>query len=118
MATCHIHPGVMVALLLYACSQAIYCSWRIAKACEEWLDFAVVTGMQRPGFRTVDDFRKRHLAALSGLICTPADITRTMFFATLASFVVSPVQIRQFLWTQDAYPIRALECLLRASPRL
>src|SRR5579872_699983 len=55
------HPGMMVALLLYAYSQGVYSSRRIAKACEERLDFAAVTGMQRP------DFRTRHLAALSGL---------------------------------------------------
>jgi transposase len=61
------HPGMMVALLLYAYSQGTYSSRRIAKACEERLDFAAVTGMQRPDFRTISDFRKRHLAALSGL---------------------------------------------------
>jgi transposase len=61
------HPGMMVALRLYAYSQGIYSSRRIAKACEERLDFAAVTGMQRPDFRTVSDFRKRHLTALSGL---------------------------------------------------
>lgn len=61
------HPGMMVALLLYGYSQGVYSSRRIAKGCEERLDFAAVTGMQRPDFRTVSDFRKRHLAALSGL---------------------------------------------------
>ncbi len=35
---------MMVALLLYAYSQGIYSSRRIAKACEERLDFAAVTG--------------------------------------------------------------------------
>ena len=61
------HPGMMAALLLYAYSQGIYSSRRIAKGCEERLDFAAVTGMQRPDFRTISDFRKRHLAALSSL---------------------------------------------------
>ena len=61
------HPGMMVALLLYAYSQGIYSSRRIARGCEERLDFAAVTGMQRPDFRTISEFRKRHLAALSGL---------------------------------------------------
>src|SRR5208282_2048033 len=61
------HPGMMVALLLYAYSQGVYSSRRIAKGCEERLDFAAVTGMQRPDFRTISDFRKRHLAALSEL---------------------------------------------------
>ncbi|MBM4073926.1 MAG: IS1182 family transposase [Planctomycetes bacterium] len=61
------HPGMMVALLLYAYSQGVYSSRRIARGCEERLDFAAVTGMQRPDFRTVSDFRKRHLSALAGL---------------------------------------------------
>src|SRR5712675_2004017 len=61
------HPGMMVALLLYAYSQGVYSSRRIARGCEERLDFAAVTAMQRPDFRTISDFRSRHLAALSGL---------------------------------------------------
>jgi transposase len=61
------HPGMMTALLLYAYSQGVYSSRRIARGCEERLDFAAVTGMQRPDFRTIAEFRKRHLKALSGL---------------------------------------------------
>jgi transposase len=61
------HPGMMVALLLYAYSQGLYSSRRIARGCEERLDFAAVTGMQRPDFRTISEFRKRHLKALGGL---------------------------------------------------
>jgi transposase len=61
------HPAMMVALLLYAYSQGVYASRRIARACEERLDVMAVTGMQRPDFRTISEFRRRHLEALSGL---------------------------------------------------
>ena len=61
------HPAMMVALLLYAYTQGIYASRRIAGACEERLDLMAVTGMQRPDFRTINDFRKRHLEALTEL---------------------------------------------------
>src|SRR5271168_518577 len=47
------HPGMMVALLLYGYSQGVYSSRRIARGCEERLDFAAVTAMQRPDFRTI-----------------------------------------------------------------
>ncbi len=70
------HPGMMTALLLYAYSQGIYSSRRIAKGCEERLDFAAVTGMQRPDFRTIAEFRKRHLAALSGLFAQVLGLCR------------------------------------------
>ena len=61
------HPRMMTAVLLYAYCQGIYSSRRIAKACRERVDFMAVTGMQTPDFRTISDFRKRHLAALGEL---------------------------------------------------
>jgi transposase len=61
------HPVMMTALLLYAYCQGVYASRRIAQACEQRLDFMAVTAMGKPDFRTISDFRKRHLKALSGL---------------------------------------------------
>ena len=61
------HPVMMTALLLYGYCQGVYSSRRIARACEERVDFMAVTGLNRPDFRTVSDFRKRHLGALQGL---------------------------------------------------
>lgn len=61
------HPVMMTALLLYAYSRGVYSSRRIATACQERVDFMAVTAMQEPDFRTISDFRKRHLAALSEL---------------------------------------------------
>lgn len=57
------HPGMMVALLLYGYSRGVYASRRLAQACEERVDFMAVTGLNRPDFRTISDFRLRHLAA-------------------------------------------------------
>lgn len=61
------HPVMMTALLLYAYCQGMYASRRIAKACEERVDVMAVTALQRPDFRTISEFRKRHLTALGGL---------------------------------------------------
>jgi transposase len=61
------HPGMMVALLLYGYSRGLYSSRQLARACEERVDVMAVTGLNRPDFRTIADFRKRHLAALSDL---------------------------------------------------
>ena len=61
------HPAMMVALLLYAFTQGLYASRRIARACQERLDVMAVTGMQQPDFRTISDFRKRHLKTLAAL---------------------------------------------------
>ena len=61
------HPTMMTALLLYAYSQGVYSSRKIARGCEERVDFMAVTAMQKPDFRTVNEFRRRHLSALEGL---------------------------------------------------
>jgi transposase len=61
------HPTMMTALLLYAYTQGIYSSRKIAQACEQRLDFMAVTGNQRPDFRTINTFRLRHLPQLGGL---------------------------------------------------
>lgn len=61
------HPAMMTALLLYAYSQGVFSSRKIAQACEQRVDFMAVTGRQRPDHRTINDFRRRHLAALGGL---------------------------------------------------
>ena len=61
------HPAMMTALLLYAYTQGIYSSRRISRACEDRLDFHAVTASSKPDFRTISEFRKRHLKALSGV---------------------------------------------------
>src|SRR6266571_2888321 len=60
-------PTMMTALLLYAYCCGIYSSRRVAKACRERVDFMSIVGLDAPDFRTISDFRKRHLKALGGL---------------------------------------------------
>ncbi len=61
------HPAMMTALLLFAYSQGVYSSRKIARACATRVDFMAITAMQKPDFRTISDFRLRHLNALGGL---------------------------------------------------
>src|SRR5215475_14197634 len=60
-------PRMMTALLLYAYCSGIYSSRRIAKACRERVDFMSIVALDPPDFRTIWEFRKRHLKALSGM---------------------------------------------------
>jgi transposase len=61
------HPAMMTALLLYSYCQGIYSSRKMAAACEQRVDVMAVTALQKPDFRTISDFRKRHLKALGAL---------------------------------------------------
>jgi transposase len=60
-------PAMMTALLLYGYCNGFYSSRRIAKAARERVDFMSIVGLDPPDFRTVSDFRKRHLTALAGV---------------------------------------------------
>src|SRR3981189_2402036 len=60
-------PTMMTTLLLYSYCCGIYTSRRIAKACRERVDFMSMVGLDAPDFRTISDFRKRHLKALGEL---------------------------------------------------
>jgi transposase len=61
------HPAMMVALLLYAYAVGIYSSRRVARACAERVDFMAIVAFDAPDFRTISEFRRRHLTALAGL---------------------------------------------------
>ena len=60
-------PAMMTALLLYSYCGGLYSSRRIAKACRERVDFMSIVALDAPDFRTISDFRRRHLKALGEL---------------------------------------------------
>jgi transposase len=88
------HPAMMVALLLYAYSRGIYSSRRIARGCEERLDFQAVTALDRPDFRTISEFRRRHLAALAGLFVQVLALCRRAGLVGLGQVAVDGTKLR------------------------
>ncbi len=88
------HPAMMTALLLYAYSRGVYSSRKMAKACEERLDFMAVTGLQKPDFGTISDFRKRHLGALSGLFGQVLGLCRAAGLVKLGHVALDGTKIK------------------------
>jgi transposase len=60
-------PRLMTALLLHGYASGLYSSRRIAKAAVERADFMMIAAGDPPDFRTISEFRKRHLTALAAL---------------------------------------------------
>lgn len=60
-------PRMMTALLLHGYASGLYSSRRMAKACRERTDFMMIVAGDPPDFRTISEFRKRHLQALADL---------------------------------------------------
>ena len=61
------HPRMMVKVLLYGYCIGVASSRRIAQRLHEDIAFRVLAANNAPDFRTISDFRKDHLAALTGL---------------------------------------------------
>jgi transposase len=88
------HPTMMVALLLYGYSRGVYSSRQLERACEERVDFMAVTGMSRPDFRTIAEFRRRHLAALGGLFVQVLKLCRGAGLAKLGHVALDGTKIK------------------------
>ena len=88
------HPGMMVALLLYGYSRGVYSSRRLAQACEERVDFMAVTGLNRPDFRTISDFRLRHLSALSDLFVQVLQLCQSAGLVKLGHVAVDGTKLK------------------------
>src|SRR6185295_13199980 len=80
-------PRMMVAL-------GIYSSRRIARACEERIDFMVLTARQEPDFRTIALFRLRHLEALKGLFGQVLKLCRKAGLVKLGHVALDGTKIR------------------------
>jgi transposase len=61
------HPTLLTTLLLYGYATGTFSSRRLMSRCETDAAFRVLVGEDIPDFRTISDFRKRHLTALEGL---------------------------------------------------
>ncbi|MDQ3071596.1 MAG: IS1182 family transposase [Acidobacteriota bacterium] len=88
------NPVMMTALLLYAYTQGVFSSRKIARACEERLDFMAVTGMQRPEHRTVCEFRRRHLPALGALFVQVLKICQKMGLVKLGHVALDGTKLK------------------------
>jgi transposase len=60
-------PRMMTALLLHGYASGLYSSRRIARAAVERADFMMIVAGDPPDFRTISEFRRRHLKALADL---------------------------------------------------
>lgn len=60
-------PRMMTALLLHGYASGIYSSRRMARAAVERADFMMIAAGDPPDFRTLSEFRRRHLKALGAL---------------------------------------------------
>src|SRR5665647_184265 len=108
-------PVMMTALLLYSYSQGIYSSRRMARACEERLDFLAVTAMNRPDHRTISKFRRRHLSALSRLFVQVLRLCQRAGLADLGPVALDGTKIKA---NASKHKAMSYERMLKTEPQL
>jgi len=108
-------PVMMTALLLYSYSQGIYSSRRMARACEERLDFLAVTAMNRPDHRTISKFRRRHLSALSRLFVQVLRLCQRAGLADLGHVALDGTKIKA---NASKHKAMSYERMLKTEPQL
>src|SRR5450631_591541 len=87
-------PRMMVALLLHGYASGLYSSRRIARACRERNDFVMIVALDPPDFRTISDFRKRHLKALGGLFLQVLKLCETAGLVKLGHVALDGTKIK------------------------
>ena len=88
------HPRMMVKVLLYG-----YCIWvassrRIAQRLPEGIAFRVLAANNTPDFRTISDFRKDHLGALSGLFLQVLELCQRAGLVKLGHVALDGAKVR------------------------
>jgi transposase len=88
------HPGLMTGLLLNGYASGIYSSRRIEKAARERADFMMIVAGDAPDFRTISDFRKRHLPALAKLFVQVLKLCETAGLVKLGHVALDGTKIK------------------------
>jgi transposase len=88
------HPRMMVKLLVYGYCKGVYSSRRIADKLDDSVAFRFLAAGNRPDFRTISDFRKRHGEALAGLFDQVLQICREAGLVKLGRVAIDGTKVK------------------------
>src|SRR3989338_5724396 len=72
------HPRMMLKILFYGYATSRFSSRKIAQSLESDVAFIFLSGMQKPDFRTISDFRKNNTEELSEIFVQIVRLSREM----------------------------------------
>ena len=88
------HPAMMTKLLLYAYCTGVYSSRRIATHVHEDVAFRVLAAGNAPDFRTISEFRRRHLTTLSGLFRQVLELAQRAGLVTMKHVALDGTKVQ------------------------
>ena len=87
------HPAMLTKVIFYGLCKGVYSSRKLSKATQEDIPFRVLAAGNHPDFRTISQFRKRHLAALARLFKEVVIICRKAGLVPLAHLSIDGTKI-------------------------
>ena len=88
------NPRMLTTTLIYAYCVGVFSSRKIAGKLEEDVAFRVLAANQRPDFRTIAEFRRVHLKALSGLFKQVFEMCRKAGMVKLGHVAIDGTKIQ------------------------
>ena len=88
------HPVMLTKVLLYAYCVGVFSSRKIQRRLSEDIAFRLLAADNRPDFRTIADFRQRHLAALEGLFVQVLRLAREAGALSVGRVAIDGSKIR------------------------
>ena len=88
------HPALMVKVLLYGYATGVRSSRRLARACVEDVGVRVLAANNTPDFRTLSEFRRRHLPALGDLFQQVLQLCRRAGLVKLGTVALDSTKVK------------------------
>lgn len=88
------HPRMMLKVLFYSYYNGIFSSRRIAKELERDIFYWYLSARQRPDFRTIANFRRRHIGQLKGLFKQIVKICLSLGIARVRKVAIDGTKIK------------------------
>jgi len=97
------HPKMMLKLLFYGYTTSNFSSRKIQKALETDVAFIFLSGMQKPDFRTISDFRKNNLKELSNIFVQIVRLCRELGIVQLGHIALDSTVIKASCHREQFY---------------
>ncbi len=88
------HPAMMLKVLVYGYSTGAFSARVIAKKIDEDIAFRILAATERPDFRTIAGFRKKHLSALSQLFAQVLKLAKASGLLKLGVIAIDGTKIK------------------------
>lgn len=88
------HPALMLKVLLYGYATGVRSSRRLEDRLRHDVDFMFLAGQARPDHKTISEFRRRHLAALSALFLESLRLCRAAGMVRLGTVALDGTKLK------------------------